>query len=185
MALLSLRAKGPLETLLRLAGLTLVMGLVVLGFWKNSERNVERLNARVGLSDETKSLSDDERAHVLAFIAKLRKGYGIDVRLQVARQALTPPQADGKTLYLGLCPSERLAVVQLPPLMAGALGQDFARTLVDEHFPFHYAPGRRWQKGLLLALDLTESRLAGLGEENKPPAPASASMPTGDHKEPK
>ncbi len=185
MALFSLRAKGPLETLLRLAGLTLVMSLVVLGFWKNSERNVERLNARVGLSDETKSLSDDERAHVLAFIAKLHKGYGIDVRVQVARETLTPPQADGKTLYLGLCPSERLAVVQLPPLMAGALGQDFARTLVDEHFPFHYAPGRRWQKGLLLALDLTESRLAGLGEENKPPAPASASMPTGGHKEPK
>ena len=185
MALFSLRAKGPLEALLRLAGLMLVMSLVVLAFWKNSERNIERLNARVGLSDETKSLSDDERAHVLAFIAKLRKDYGIEVRVQVALQALAPPQADGKTLYVGLCPSERLAVVQPPPLMAGALGQDFARTLVEEHFPFHYAPGRRWQKGLLLALDLMESRLAGLGDENTPPAPDSASAATGGHKDAK
>ena len=185
MALFSLRAKGPLEALLRLAGLMLVVSLVVLGFWKNSERNIERLNARTSLSDETKSLSDDERAHVLAFIAKLHKGYGIDARVQVARQELAPPQADGKTLYVGLCPSERLAVVQLPPLMAGALGQDFARTLVDEHFPFHYAPGRRWQKGLLLALDLMESRLAGLGANNTTTAPAAASAPAGDHKDTK
>lgn len=183
MALFSLRAKGPLEALLRLAGLMLVMSLVVLGFWKNGERNMERLNARLGLSDETKSLSDEERAHVLAFIANIRKNFGIDARVQVARQALEPPQADGKTLYVGLCPSERLAVVQLPPLMAGALGQDFARTLVDEHFPFHYAPGRRWQKGLLLALDLMESRLAGLGVENTNPAPAAAPTPVGGGKD--
>lgn len=174
MARFSLHAKGPLEALLRFAGLMLVVGLVVLGFWKNSERNLERLNARFGLSDETKSLSPDEREHVQAFIAALRKDYGIEARVQVARSRPAPPEPDGKTLYVGLCPDEKVAVVQLPPLMARALGADFARMLVDEHFPFHFAPGKSWQKGLLLALDLMQSRLATLGSAQETPPPAIA-----------
>lgn len=170
MALHAIRARGPLEALLRMAGLMLVMGLVVFGFWKNSERNLERLNARFGLSDETKSLSPDEREHVQAFIAALRKTYGIEARVQITRERPKPPEPDGKTLYLGLCPAEKTAVAQLPPLMARALGPDFARKLVEEHFPFHYAPGKSWQKGLLLALDLMESRLAALGSPQETPA---------------
>jgi len=165
MALFSLRAKGPLEALLRLAALMLVIGLTVLAFWKNSERNLERLSGRFGLSDETKSLSPNDREHVQAFIAAMRKNYGIEARVLITREPSTPPEADGKTLYVGLCPDEKLAVVQLPPLVARALGADFARTLVTEHFPFHFAPGKSWQRGLILALDLMESRLAALGAE--------------------
>ncbi|MDP2848581.1 MAG: hypothetical protein Q8O35_10375 [Humidesulfovibrio sp.] len=177
MARFTLHAKGPLEALLRLAGLMLVMGLVVFAFWKNSERNMERLNARFGLSDETKSLSPDERDHVQAFIASLRKEYGIEARVQVTRTRPQSPEADGKTLYVGLCPDEKSAVVQLPPLMARALGADFSRMLVDEHFPFHFAAGKSWQKGLLLALDLMQSRLATLSAAQETPAPGT---PGGD-----
>ncbi len=173
MARFAIRAKGPLEALLRLAALVLVMGLVVLGFWKNSERNLERLNARFGLSDEIHGLSADERAHVQAFIASMRKDYGIEARVQLTPERPAPPEADGKTLYLGLCPAQKLAVAQLPPLMAQALGANFARTLVDEHFPFHYAPGKSWQKGLLLALDLMQARLAGLGAAHTQEPPTS------------
>ena len=180
MARFSLRAKGPMEALLRTAGFMLVVGLTVLAFWKNSERNMERLNARFGLSDETKSLSPDQRDHVQAFITAMRKNYGIEARVLITRQSPALPEPDGKTLYVGLCPEERLAVVRLPPLVARAIGEDFARTLVAEYFPFHFAPGRSWQKGLLLALDLLESRLAALGAEpsttkrTTDPAPATA-----------
>lgn len=172
MALFSVRAQNPLENVLRLAGLLLVLGAVVFGFWKNSERNMERLNASLGLSDEVRGLSQDERDHVQDFIAALRKDYGLEARVQVARAGLTPPSADGKTLFIGLCPEEKTALVQLPPLAASALGPDFARQLMTEHFPFHFAPGRRWQQGLLLALDLVESRLAALGAQQQPPPPA-------------
>ncbi|GAB6124444.1 hypothetical protein [Humidesulfovibrio idahonensis] len=169
MSLFSLRAKGPLEGLLRFAGLLVVVGLMVLGFWKNSERNMERINerasARAGLSDEVKGLSDAERAHVAAFITTLRQTYGVEARVQVAKASPTPPEPDGKTLYLGLGLEDKTAVVQLPPLMARSLGPDFARSLEREHFPFHFGPGKSWQKGLLAALDLIESRLAALGAE--------------------
>lgn len=169
MSLFSLHAKGPLEALLRFAGLLVVVGLTVLGFWKNSERNMERINerasARAGLSDEVKGLSEAERTHVAAFITTLRQTYGVEARVQVAKASPTPPEPDGKTLYVGLGLEDKTAVVQLPPLMARSLGPGFARSLEREHFPFHFGPGKSWQKGLLAALDLIESRLATLGAE--------------------
>jgi len=169
MALFSVRAKGPLDFLARLAGLIVVVGLVVLGFWKNSERNLERINARYGLADEVKGLSPAERDHVMAFITAMRQNYGIEARVRLSRTRPTPPEPDGKTLFVGLCPEEKFAVVQMPPLVARALGPDFARQMETEHFPFHFAPGKSWQKGLLLALDLMESRLAALDTPQAPP----------------
>ncbi|MBI5520882.1 MAG: hypothetical protein HY916_12600 [Desulfovibrio sp.] len=182
MAALSIRAKGPLEALARMAGLMLVVGLTVWGFWKNSERNMERINASAGLSDEVQGLSPDQRAHVQAFITTLRKDYGIEARVRVTETPQAPPEADGKTLYIGLCPAQKTAVVQLPPLMAGALGPDFARTLTEEHFPFHYRPGASWQKGLLLALDLMRSRLDALKNEQSAASPAQGGSPGRDDK---
>ena len=165
MDIFSVRAGGPLERLLRLAGLLAVVGLVVLGFWKNSERNIERINARFGLSDETRSLSGVEQEQVQAFITALRKNYGIEARLQVRQGPVTPPAQDGKTLYLGLDLEAKTAVVLPPPLMERALGADFARRLAREHFPFYFQPGKNWRTGLILALDLIQSRLAALGAE--------------------
>jgi len=109
----------------------------VLAFWKNSERNLERLSGRFGLSDETKSLSPNDREHVQAFIAAMRKNYGIEARVLITREPSTPPEADGKTLYVGLCPDEKLAVVQLPPLVARALG---ARGLTVAGAKFSHHP---------------------------------------------
>lgn len=169
---MSIRAKGPLEALARMAGLMLVVGLAVWGFWKNSERNMERINARAGLSDEIHGLSPDQRAHAQAFITALRKDYGIEARVRISETPQAPPEADGKTLYIGLCPAQKAAVVQLPPLMAGTLGPDFIRTLTEEHFPFHYQPGKDWQKGLLLALDLMQSRLDSLKNQQGAAPPA-------------
>lgn len=172
MSLLSVRAKGPLELMLRLTGLLLLVGAVFFGFWKNSERHLERLNAAGSLADEVQGLSASEREHVQRFSRSLRSRYGLEARVQIARTRPVPPPADGKTLYLGLGLEDRTAVVQLPPLLAGALGADFARRLETEHFPFHFAPGRSWQKGLLAALDLVESRLAALGATPQPQPPA-------------
>jgi hypothetical protein len=177
MALFTLHAKGPLEALLRAAGLLLVVGLMVLGFWKNSERNMQRINERANahasLSDGTKGLSEAEREHVLAFAATLRKTYGAETRVLIAETRPEPPEPDGKTLFIGLGVADKTAVVRLPPLMARALGPDFAPGLEREHFPFHFAPGRSWQKGLLAALDLIENRLAALDAAPQSPQPST------------
>jgi hypothetical protein len=174
MAIFSVRASGFGEHLLRLAGLLIVVGLVFVGFWKNSERNLERINARFGLSDETKSLSKPEQEQVQAFIAAMRKTYGIEARVQVRQGAPEPPAQDGKTLFLGLGLEEQSAVVVLPPLVERALGPDFAPRLVAEHFPFHFGPGRSWRRGLILALDLIQLRLAALGLPSEPAAAGKA-----------
>jgi len=171
MAIFSVRAGGFLEHLIRLAALLLVVGLVVVGFWKNSERNIERINARFGLSDETRTLSKTEQEQIQGFIAALRKTYGIEARVQVRQGALDPPAQDGKTLFVGLSLDGQSAVVLLPPLVERALGADFARSLAGEMLPFHLGPGKNWRKGLLLTLDLIQSRLA---EPGVPAGPATA-----------
>jgi hypothetical protein len=178
MGILSVRAKGPLELLLRLVALILVFGLSIFAFWKNSERKMTAINASFGLSDETKSLTADERARVQDFITALRRDYGLEARVQIAEDVLAPPKADGKTLYLGLSARSKTAVVQLPPLVARALGPEFAKQMETEHFPFHFGPGRDWRKGLVLALDLIESRLAALNAET---AESAARPKKGQH----
>ncbi len=102
--------------------------------------------------------------------------------MQVTDGPLAPPEQDGKTLYIGLAPARSEALVRLPPLMAGALGQDFSRQLSEEHFPFHFAPGRDWRKGLLLALDLLESRLSALHSADSADT-TNATPPSGGDKE--
>lgn len=162
MAIFSVRSGSFLEHLLRLAGIVALLGLAVVGFWKSSERNIERINARFGLSDETKALSKAEQEQVQAFITALRKSYGIEARVQVRTRELDLPEQDGKTLFVGLSLDGKFAVVVLPPLVQRALGADFAERLMSEHFPFYFAPGKSWQRGLILALDLIQARLADL-----------------------
>jgi hypothetical protein len=176
MTIFSVRSGSILEHLLRLAGLMALLGLMVLGFWKNSERNVERINARFGLSDETKTLSKAQQEQVQAFIAAMRKTYGIEARVQVRQGAPSPPEQDGKTLFLGLSLDDKSAVVVLPPLMERALGADFATRLGTEHFPFHFGPEKSWQNGLLSALDLIQARLAALNAPIEPRASTNATQ---------
>lgn len=181
MALLSLRAQGPLEALLRLLGLMLVIGLAVWGFWLNGKRNVERLNARGAFFDETGELSAGQKERVQAFMASLRADWGLEARVRVTKEPEPAGQTDApdaKTLVIALCPARATARIALPPLLERALGPGFAADLEREHFPFHFAPGRDWRKGLMSALDLVEERLAGL-KTPQPPAPQAGAK---DHK---
>jgi hypothetical protein len=174
MAFFSVRGNGLLEALLRFVGLVLVVGLCGWGFWANSQRQMDRLNSRLGLGDQDKLLTEPQRMQVQAFITTLRQRYGIEARVQVTSAAPLPPSPEdkdaGKTLFIGLSPTQKIAVVTLPPLVDRALGPDFARQLAEEHFPFYFTPGKNWQKGLLLALDLIETRLASLGAAATPQA---------------
>ena len=172
MAILSVRSSSAIEHLARVLGVLLVLVLTVWAFWANSKRHTERLNAQFGIADADKRLSEAEYAQVQAFITDLRQRYGIEARVQVTREAPAPPasMASGsaeraKTLFVGISPETGKALVLLPPLVERALGPEFAPRLVNEHFPFHMAPGKSWQKGLLLALDLIQLRLAALAAE--------------------
>jgi hypothetical protein len=138
MARFAVRAKGPLEALLRLIGLALVMGLAVYGFWKNSERPLERINAGAALADETASLSEDQRAHVRA-----SPGHAPTLRRGAARagdgRPPCAPEQDARRCTSGLRPPEASAGA-LPPLMAGARVR-LQPPAFEEHFPFHFALG--------------------------------------------
>lgn len=175
-------SKNPLEALLRFLGLILVFALTIWGFWLNGQRQAERLQARHGLGDEAALLSEEERGQVQAFIVDMRSRYGIEARIVVSKGEPVPPdsgQAAPKTLFLGLSPELRKTVVVLPTLAQSVLGHDFARQLVDEHMPLYFQSGRRWQKGLILALDLIRSRLAALDDARSDNASAQTAPQPG------
>lgn len=183
MALFSVRGESPLETALRLAAMLLVVAGVALAFWKNGERNMERLSAQAALSGPAGTFSEDERRQIEAHRESLKRRWGLELRVRVADAA--PGDAEGgpaetgakggaEALFL-LEPARGRARVQLPELAARALGPDFARGLESEHFPMYFAPGRRWQQGLLLALDLLEARLAA--PQAQPSQPSQQSPP--------
>jgi hypothetical protein len=163
MALFSVRAQGPLEHIVRALALMLVVGLTIWGFWANSQRHSERLLAQQNLADPDRRLNEDERAQVQELITELRTRYGLELRVHITRTELTAPkELNAKTIYVGISPNTGQSMVLLPPLVQNALGADFATRLTTEHFPFHLAPDKNWQKGLLLALELIRTRLATL-----------------------
>jgi hypothetical protein len=181
MALFSVRAQGPLEHILRAVGLLLVISLTVWGFWANSQRQTARLVSLQNLADVDKRLNEDERAQVQALITELRTRYGLELRVHITRTAPTPPkELDAKTIFVGISPETGQSMVLLPPLVQNALGADFATRLTTEHFPFHLAPDKNWQKGLILALELIRTRLATLqtGPATTQPATPSAAANT-------
>ena len=188
MGLFTVHGRSPGENALRFLGVVLISALVGLAFWKNSERNMARLHqlnaAQSTLVDEGAQLDSGERARVLALCDGLRATYGLELRIVIApdltEKGLPQPPQPGskdtatakdspgdsaknaaKTVYLGLSPQARRAVVVLPPLVRQALGPEFARSLAEEHFPLHFAQGD-WKRGLVLALELLNSRLAAL-----------------------
>lgn len=152
------RDRSASGSLVRLLGLALIFLVVGWAFWQNNERAIERIKARQAITDATGALAEEDLEFARAVAAMLDERYGLTLRLQVVDDVLRIPEPDPRTLYLGLNPRTRLVVVEFPPLVAKALGQEFLRTLRESHFE-QYWDGSGWPDGLRSALTLIVERL--------------------------
>jgi hypothetical protein len=180
MALFSIRAHSALEHAARAVGVLLVFALASWGFWINSQRQADRLNARFGISDTEHRLSESDRAQIQDAITTLRTKYGLELRVSITllEPVLPPMDEPTKTLFIGLSPATGKALVVFPPLVEKALGPDLAPQLMNELLPFHMGPGKHWQKGLQLALEQIQSSLAQPSTPAAAPAtPVTAAQP--------
>ena len=137
--------------LLRLALLVCVFGAVVFAFWHSNQRTMQQLRARQAIHDATGTLSKAQLDALKAFAASLERDYGLELRLQVVRGTLTPPDPEADRLYIGLAPAARAAQVQLPPLLVRSLDPALARRLTGGHFDTYWG-GPGWPAGLMDAL---------------------------------
>lgn len=145
-------------SLIRLLGLALVFLFVAWAFWQNNERAIDRIKANQAVSDATGTLSGEDLESVRAFARILEEHYGLKFRLQVVADVLKVPEQDPRTLYIGLNPETRLVVLEVPGLVANALGQEFLRYLREAHFE-QYWDSLGWPQGLKSALALILERL--------------------------
>ncbi|WP_027368866.1 hypothetical protein [Desulfocurvibacter africanus] len=145
-------------SLVRLLGLALVFLFVAWAFWQNNERAIERIKSNQAISDATGTLGGEDLESVRSFARILEERYGLKFRLQVVADVLKVPEQDPRTLYIGLNPETRLVVLEVPGLVANALGQEFLRYLREAHFE-QYWNGPGWPEGLKSALALILERL--------------------------
>ncbi|MFV0423933.1 TPM domain-containing protein [Oleidesulfovibrio sp.] len=144
---------SPKEKLLRALLLLGVFGLAGWGFWMNSETALETLQTRGAVWDEAGVLHEEETDGLRSMATRFNSEYGIKVRIHVVKSEVTLPQVDSRTLYIIISPPHKQALVEFPPLVRKALGDDFMYSLQNTHFIPYFENGQ-WGLAVADALKL-------------------------------
>lgn len=161
------RGKSLGEQFLRLMLLLAVFAAVGWGFWKNSERTMEMLEARGTVWDQTETLEQDQRKAIRDYAKLFENEYGLELKVHVVREELDMPALDSKTLFLGVNLQERDVVLHFPPLVDKALPQGLRVDLVERFHP--HIQDHTWPQAIVLTLrriwdelgDVSQSSPAG------------------------
>jgi len=140
-------ARRQLPGFLRTAGVGIVCVCVALLFWKQFSCLVQDRGRKEVLQDQTGRLSQQQRQTVLDFAAALERSYGLDLRLEIAPGAPSSTSPEDQTVYLGLFPDSKRAIVVLPNGLETVLPPSIHASLQPEHFDPYWEEGR-WPKGL-------------------------------------
>jgi hypothetical protein len=165
MGLFSARGKGPAERMIRGLLLLLVFMGAIWAFWKNNERVIAQLGAKQTIWDETGQMNERDRAYAARFAEALHERYGVNLKLQIRNGPVEAPKLDAKTLFIGVSPQNKQAVVIFPPLLRSGLGGAFVRYITGPHFEEYFRKGQ-WEDGLRNMFDLTWGQLLRLEKEN-------------------
>jgi hypothetical protein len=164
---------SPGERMLRVLILAFILGVVVYGFWWNSTRTIEMIEARQDLHDPGEELSPEMMDVVRGFKASLQDEFGLDFRMRVAPPPggetpavdIAPPDdLDAKTVYMGLDLETGEARVIFPPLVKGALGEGFVAEIRGRLESALDRPD--WQAGFIETLAVIYERLETLATQD-------------------
>lgn len=169
------KGSTPGATFLRGVLLIAVFAGVAMLYSRHFEKTMDRINTRSTVYDQTGDMTPAQREALRDFAAALKQEFGIELRIQVRQGALTLPEADAKTLFIGLDLADRQAVVILPPLLERALDPEFVRRLRQDTFAPALESGD-WPRGLSQALrDLGDQLTSMRAPTTTPPGQAPAS----------
>lgn len=168
----SRRDAPPWEGLLRGLGVIFVFMGVVWLFWKHNARTLEmieleRAQTQQVIVDATRTLTEEQVKAIRDLAGALKSAYGLELTVRIDDQPIVVPGPDQHTVFMGLYPAGRQAVIVLPPLAERAVGQRLADHLRSRHFERYWQSGD-WPRGLGEALALLWDRLS---------APSSRSVP--------
>lgn len=157
------KGKTAMERVLRVLGMLLVFLVVIWAFYQNNENVIERLQKDRAVWDETGRMSKEELSFLRDFVRSMRSKFGVDVKIQVFKEDIQPPELDSKTIYIGLSPAGQQVRVEFPALLKPALGAEFIQSVSNEYFMEAFANGD-WPRELQILTTMIWSRLAALEE---------------------
>ncbi len=160
-----IRANSSSERILRLfasIGVFMITGWL---FWIQTGKNMEAIQARGMAYDQTDTLTKDQRLILKEMGAFLKNDFGQSLKIQVTLEPLVAPDLDNKTIFIGLCPSARQVVVELPPLVRSRLGTDFILDFQTTRFTPYFDSGD-WPTGLLESVKSIIQGLTGIDDSS-------------------
>lgn len=147
-----IRSKSSGEFFLRAMLLIAVFVAVAAAFWYQTEHSFKEIRSRGTVYDQTETLTQAQKAALRDYATALRETHGLKLRLQVRNTPVVlPEKLDTKTVFIGINPYSRQVLIEFPPLLRKALGQDYMYKLQNEYFTPYFEKDQ-WQVGLGAAL---------------------------------
>lgn len=153
----------PLMKVLRFILIVLLFGAVILGVWLTGQRQAAiRTKSDLQRIDTTSSLTEEQRKLLAAYSEKFLNTYGLSIVIRIQDEAfpetVLSEENKPKILFFGLSPRNRQVHLEIPPLAAASLGDQFISYLRDSHFPPYFSQ-ENWPEGLASALSLLTEKL--------------------------
>lgn len=155
------RGSTPGEQFLRFVLLIAVFVMTGWLFWINAENSMEKIESRGTVVDLGDALSTEQRQTLRDLGTLFTSEYGLKLKVEVSAGHLQAPEADAKTMFFGVNPQTQRVEIQLPPLVASALGPEIERELAQRHIVPGFA-NNTWPQGLVDALKDLWQRLGRL-----------------------
>jgi hypothetical protein len=159
------RDGSPLINMLRTTGVVIVFFITALLFWKNYENTLEKITSRQTIYDQTKTLSNSQKKILKNFARYLIDIYGIEFKVNINKKHIKPPKNLSKTLYIGICPPKRRAIILFPVLLKKALPREFVEYMKTKYCK-DYLSTDTWPIGLMNGIKLIYDQLNKLEDED-------------------
>ncbi|MCG8533326.1 MAG: TPM domain-containing protein [Desulfovibrionales bacterium] len=147
-----IRANSSGEFFLRAMLLIAVFAVVAVAFWYQTENSFKEIRARGTVYDQTETLTAPQKSALREYAAALREKHGLKLRVQVRNTPVElPASLDSNTVFIGINPYTKQVLVEFPPLLRKALGEEYMYSLQNTYFT-PYFEKNQWQAGLASAL---------------------------------
>ncbi|GAB6888619.1 hypothetical protein JCM13304A_21180 [Desulfothermus okinawensis JCM 13304] len=155
---------SPLVSLLRTTGVIIVFFITGLLFWKNYESTIEKITSRQTIYDQTRTLSKSEKKILMNFARYLKDLYGVELKININKKHIVEPDNLSKTLFIGICPLKKEAVIYFPVLLKKSLPLEFTNYM-ETKYCREYLEKDSWPIGLINGVKLIFDQLNKLDNE--------------------
>lgn len=138
--------------------LVIIVLAVCWGFWNNTERRIDMIVGQGLFSDETQSVSAEQRDELIEYLKAFKKDFGVSLEIHIRKKPPALNAGDSSKMYFDIVPSQGRAYMTLPPLVRHAVGPDFIRDM-ELSFAQDFAAGD-WRISLVPAVLALRNKLA-------------------------